>query len=696
MQPASKKSSVVSILIGVAAGAAAGLLFGRRTAILTLPAVAFVKLLEMTVLPYVVVSIVSCIGRLNAAQARTLALRVGGVLALIWLIVIATTFLMPLMFPAQTSASFFSTTMVERREPFDFIEIYIPANPFHSLAFNTVPAVVFFSLLAGVALIAVESKAPLLQVLDSAAAVILQISRMVSKLTPLGLFAIVGNVTGTLDVAQLGRLQIYVIAYAATALVLTLVVLPGLIAAVTAVPARELLREIQAPLVTAFAAGDVFIVLPALMDTSRSLIARHLSAEAATVPEAIIPTTYNLPHSGKLLSISFILFAGWFADTQIALSHYPRLAVTSLLSLFGSTNAAMLFLLDTFHIPADTFQLYIATSVINSRFGGALAAMHTVTVAILGAAAMSATLRFNRAQAVKAVSIASMVLAATIGAGRFGFARLIGSDYHGDQVLTAMRVRNPLPYSLVRDAAPAIDDQQSVLESIRAKHTLRVGYLSDALPFAFTNARGELAGFDIELAHRLASELDVNLEFTEIERASLAAAVAAGRCDLVMSGVAITTERASQLLFSAPYLDETMGLLVPDYQRTRFSSWQSIAALDQPTIGVPDLPYFLRKLQERLPRARFDTIGSEDDILKIGTNLDAVAIPAERGSAWTLLHPQYTMLVPEGEVVKVPLAYPIARRDRDFATFIDVWIDLKRKDGTVQSAYDYWILGRTR
>ena len=44
------------------------------------------------------------------------------------------------------------------------------------------------------------------------------------------------------------------------------------------------------------------------------------------------------------------------------------------------------------------------------------------------------------------------------------------------------------------------------------------------------------------------------------------------------------------------------------------------------------------------------------------------------------------MVVPEGALIKVPLAYPIARRDAAFATFVNTWIELKRKDGTLDRA----------
>ncbi len=67
---------------------------------------------------------------------------------------------------------------------------------------------------------------------------------------------------GTLDLQQLGRLQIYLVAYVAVALLVSLWVLPGLVAALTPIRARDILRESQDSLLTAFIAGDLFIVLP--------------------------------------------------------------------------------------------------------------------------------------------------------------------------------------------------------------------------------------------------------------------------------------------------------------------------------------------------------------------------------------------------------------------------------------------------
>jgi len=74
------------ILIGLGAGILVGVSLGERTAALEWAADGFVRLLQMTVLPYVTVSIVGSLGALKPSDARLLGLRAGGVLLTLWAI----------------------------------------------------------------------------------------------------------------------------------------------------------------------------------------------------------------------------------------------------------------------------------------------------------------------------------------------------------------------------------------------------------------------------------------------------------------------------------------------------------------------------------------------------------------------------------------------------------------------------------
>ena len=72
----------------------------------------------------------------------------------------------------------------------------------------------------------------------------------------------------------------------------------------------------------------------------------------------------------------------------------------------------------------------------------------------------------------------------------------------------------------------------------------------------------------------------------------------------------------------------------------------------------------------------------------------ALLLSAERGSFWTLLHPAYSVVVPRPNLIEVPVAYPVARRDEELTRFMTRWIELKKGDGTLDALYDYWILGK--
>ncbi len=72
---------------------------------------------------------------------------------------------------------------------------------------------------------------------------------------------------------------------------------------------------------------------------------------------------------------------------------------------------------------------------------------------------------------------------------------------------------------------------------------------------------------------------------------------------------------------------------------------------------------------------------------------DALSTSAEEGAAWTLMYPHYTVVRPYGVDARTPLYYFVAEPSQ-LRDFIQSWLRLKRRDGTIQQLYDYWILGK--
>jgi Na+/H+-dicarboxylate symporter/ABC-type amino acid transport substrate-binding protein len=692
------------ILLGLAAGVTAGLFLGERAAPLRLLADGFIRLLQVTVLPYVTVSLIVGIGRLDPASAKRLFLRVGALTLLLWGMALAAAFLIPLAFPQLESATFFSSSLVDTPTPVDFLALYIPSNPFHALANNVVPAVVLFSALLGVALMGVEGKQGLLEALRAVERALARANSIVVRLTPLGLFAIAAHTAGTLDFQQAARLRVYQLAYAAMTLLLALWVFPGLVACLTRIPAWRVLRSTRDVLITAFFTGDLFVVLPSLIERAKALVeeAGDLPAEGAEAPDVIVPAFYNFPHSAKVLALSFVLFAAWYSETPLRASEYPPLALAGVVSLFGSINVAMPFLLDFARVPADTFQLFVAAGVINSRFGTLAAASHMTVIAIVGAYALAGRLTISAPRILRYALTTAALAAGTLGGLAVGLRSLGAGAYEGAHMARGLDLLRPpsagaAVLAELPPAPAAAEASGSLLEQIRRRGRVRVGFFTEQPPFSYFNARGALVGFDVEMAHRLADELGVAAELAPLPRDLVEQALDEARVDLVMSGIAITTARASLMAFSSPYLDETLAFVVPDHRRADFSSAEWVRAQPGLRLGVPDIPNAEQLLEAAFPRASVVPVGAAAItglLAEQALPFDALVLTAERGSFLTLLHPAYSVAVPHPLQIRIPLAYPVARHDVEAARFLGSWIDLKRKDGTIQALYDHWILGK--
>jgi Na+/H+-dicarboxylate symporter/ABC-type amino acid transport substrate-binding protein len=688
------------VLVGLVVGLLAGVCFGEHIEPFHEVGNAFILLLQMPVLPYITLSLITGLGQLNYEQVKMLALKAGSLLVLSWGLALAAMFVMPLTFPVWKSASFFSTSLVTTPEEVNFLTLFIPSNPFYSFANNLVPAVVLFSAAIGLALIGIEQKQGLLGSLTVLNRAVTQVTTFVAKLTPIGVFAVVASAAGTMRLEDLSKLQVYLWTYVAIALVVTFWVLPALIMSCTTLTYRQIVGQTQDILVTAFATGSSLIVLPLLIERSKALL-RHSALSTATTEatvEVITPAFTSFPKIGTLLPMSFVLFAGWFAGAAVPVAKYPVFAVTGLVSFFGSVNVAMPLLMNVLRIPVDLFQLYLPLTVITSRLAVLTTVMNNLVLTLLGACAVSGLLTVRWGRLLRATVLTVVIMGVTLAGLRAFFTFALDNKYRKDEIIAGMQLlRSKVPAIVHRTLppTPVEDPQQSRLARLRSRGVLRVGYLPDNLPFAYFNAAGDLVGFDVEMAHTLARDMGLTLAFVPVGRDRMAEQLQAGDYDIIMSGVVATPERAYTMAFSASYLAATVAFIVKDYRREAFSSRAAIHRLKAPRIGVPNIPYYIGEVHRYLPQAELVVLNSMTEFFeRRGEELDALVYSAEAGAAWTLLYPAYTVAIPQPDVLTAPLAYPLARGDQELVDFINLWIDLKKRDQTIARLYDYWILGK--
>lgn len=100
-----------------------------------------------------------------------------------------------------------------------------------------------------------------------------------------------------------------------------------------------------------------------------------------------------------------------------------------------------------------------------------------------------------------------------------------------------------------------------VLDRVITSGTLRVGMSGNQPPFNFRNRSDAMAGMEVDLAQLMAHAMGVELEIVTRPFGQLGAALEAGEVDMVMSGMAITAERAREMLFVGPYMVSGKSIL---------------------------------------------------------------------------------------------------------------------------------------
>jgi Na+/H+-dicarboxylate symporter/ABC-type amino acid transport substrate-binding protein len=691
------------ILAGLVAGVACGVTFGEWCRPLVVVGDAFIGLLRMCVLPYIAVALVANLAKLSFRQSGRLAAVGGLTLAGLWSLALLSVVVLPQCFPPWKAGAFFSTALIEPPPPIDFLGIFIPANFFSSLAESQIPAIVVFCVGVGLSLATLPNKDTLITQLDVLAKALIRLTSFISWLTPVGVFAITASTAGTISLDELVRLQPYLVAYTSAALGLTFIVLPLLVATLTPLSYREVIGVSRDALITAFATGKLMIVLPMLIERTERLFAQRLpdDTEAAPAVDVLYPLAYTFPHTGKLLGMLFIPFAAWFLGNAMDLEEYPPFLVAGLFSYFGGPLLATPFLLDYMHLPHDMFQLFLLSGVYCERLGDALGVMHLVAFSAITTCAFTGRLRLNGWKILKTLMLLTAVCLGLVLILRTGLRQSVSYLEGREEFIGHMQLlEEPVKHEVFLEAAANPDPLragETLLERIRRRGIIRVGYNEDKLPFSYFNVRDELVGFDINMAHALARDLGVRIEFVPFERARLVQQLEDDCFDVVMSGLVGTLERSEQMQHTRPYMDVTLSLVVPDYRVRSFRAINSIREIDGLKIGFVDLSHgFVERLQSMLPDAELVELPTNRDFFeREHRELDALLISAESGSAFTLLYPDFEVVVPDGDRVSLPLFYAIAGRDDEMRDFLEHWVLLREKDGTMQENYDHWVLGKT-
>jgi polar amino acid transport system substrate-binding protein len=218
---------------------------------------------------------------------------------------------------------------------------------------------------------------------------------------------------------------------------------------------------------------------------------------------------------------------------------------------------------------------------------------------------------------------------------------------------------------------------------------LRVGVTPDAAPYVFQREDG-FAGIEVDFARRLAAALGRDLQLVSVPWDEQISALLAGRTDIIMSGMSITSARSARVAFGQPYLTTALSAVV---RREDSQRWPTPEALlrTSPRIGVKagttgEALVRQRRGDEQIVVYR----RSRDAINELrGYRIDVYVTDTPVIEAAVVKFPK-DLVAYHREVGKQSLAWAFRPEDQTLRRDADEVLARWRADGTVRAVLDTW------
>ncbi|NGX37614.1 MAG: Cyclohexadienyl dehydratase [Chlamydiae bacterium] len=699
-----RSTFALQMAIATLLGICVGLFFGERCSVLEPYAAAYVMVLKITAIPYLIVAIIHGVGLLNRAQAMQILKKGSIFVAIAMVINIGIIYLMNWSYPLSEGPS--QTGYVLKEVPaLNFAEILIPENIFYDLANNIIPAVVVFSMLIGIALMYLADKQIAMSGLQTLLDALTKVTSWIARITPIGTFLIMANQVGTVQFSTIKQMSTYVILYIIGTGLVTFWIIPRLASMLTPMKYHVWVKSLIPVLVLAYTTTLTIVALPYIINIIRreTQMLYPKDENVQTQVQGTVSIMFNLP-LGSIFTAAFVFFTAVFFSTKLGFTDQIKLFLTTFITSIGSVGLgswinSLTFILDALGLPADAVSLYLAVVPFTAGFQTMVSAMLIATLAfliMLGGRGLL-TLHWKKITFGSALTLLPVLL--LFGALKFydplPRIRNESKTIYDLEIESDANVR---VFSKTNaDQMPLAPSEEATLARIFKTKKLRVGYDPNTAPFCFFNKHNKLVGFDTAYAYQLAYDLGCDqIEFIPIVHGQLGQQLKDNAFDLAMSAISISEERLKKMCFPQPILEAKIVFVTKDKYRKKFSKLDTVKG--DPSLKIAALVNTAYEgiAYEEFPNHEIILLESYEDFDPKNPPADLLIWEEQEAIAWTIAHPELQVIYPKPNLGKETLGYPIKFGDSEFLCYLNSWLTLKESDGFKQEQYNLWILGKTQ
>jgi polar amino acid transport system substrate-binding protein len=242
-------------------------------------------------------------------------------------------------------------------------------------------------------------------------------------------------------------------------------------------------------------------------------------------------------------------------------------------------------------------------------------------------------------------------------------------------------------------SALTVPSEAATLDEIKARGKFIMLTDPGYFPFEMIDEKGDVTGFDVDIAKIIAEKIGVKLEILPTQWDGIVASLQTRKGDAIISGMTITEERGKAVLFSEPYFRTGLGLLVSEKHRG-IKSWSDLDVKGR-KIGV-----FLGNASDFYSEKFFKNV----EIVKFTNDSATMAMAVANGQVDAVIHDEPWVIVyakknPKGLFAFVsekhaeePLGIAVHSGDNDLKELIDSTLKELIASPKYKKLYDYWFV----
>lgn len=224
------------------------------------------------------------------------------------------------------------------------------------------------------------------------------------------------------------------------------------------------------------------------------------------------------------------------------------------------------------------------------------------------------------------------------------------------------------------------------LEDIKDRGVIRIGVSLGGEPIGFRDAENNPAGYDVDLAKRLADKLGVKVDYTDVSGDARVSMLLSDQLDVVIGNLSATLERAKSIDFTIPY--NRAGLRVVVQKDSGIKSLDDLAG-HKIVVGRGSTGEAF--IKRRVPDAEMvytDNFAPDGVLLLKQRRVDA---GIEDSSLVDYLAAQEDNLVTmKGLFSNDPIAIGVRKGDPEFLRWMDMFVSEYISSGDYETSYKKW------